>query len=118
MVNISNYYVCWLNFSIYRVMLIEFILKVNVDDVNDMWIVVDKWWIGSECEWFVCNWLTCVLLSRIYNYGICWVEDWDIELLMIKEWFELLGLWIGICEYRLKWWICELFVFNGNELVV
>ena len=64
--------------------------------------------IVDELLW---NWLTCVLLSRIYNYGICWVEDWDIELLMIKEWFELLGLWIEIYGYRLKWWICELFVF-------
>ena len=46
MVNISNYYVCWLNFSIYCVMLIEFILKVIV-----MWIVYWEMVNWSECEW-------------------------------------------------------------------
>ena len=100
MVNISNYYVCWLNFSIYCVMLIEFILKVIV-----MWIAVEKWWIGSECEWFVCNWLTYVLLLRMrwmWYMLSWWLGYWD--MLKVKEWFELWDCGLEICGNGLKWW--------------
>ena len=48
-----------------------------------------------------------------------WDENWDVELLMMKEWFEQLRLWNW---NLLNWdWIdekCELLVFDGNELVV
>ena len=48
-----------------------------------------------------------------------WDENWDVELLMMKEWFEQLRLWNW---NLLNWdWIdekCELLVLDGNELVV
>ena len=48
-----------------------------------------------------------------------WDENWDVELLMMKEWFEKLRLWNW---NLLNWdWIdekCELLVFDSNELIV
>ena len=48
--------------------------------------------------WLVDNWLICVCGWEWYECAICWVEkwdeNWDVELLMMKEWFELLRLWI------------------------
>ena len=48
-----------------------------------------------------------------------WDENWDVEFLMMKEWFEQLRLWNW---NLLNWdWIdekCELLVFDGNELVI
>ena len=48
-----------------------------------------------------------------------WNEEWDMELLILKEWIELLRMWIWDCD-DLDWIveICELHVFDGNELVV
>ena len=79
-------------------------LEMNIDSVFAMWIVIEKWWFESEydelleIEWLVDNWLICVCGWEWYECGICWVEkwdeNWDVELLMMKEWFELLRLWI------------------------
>ena len=65
------------------------------------------------------NWLNLCWCWEWCEYGICWVEDWDIELLMIEK-----MIWIiEIVDWKL--WICievmnyvKLFVFDGNELVV
>ena len=42
-----------------------------------------------------------------------------MELLILKEWIELLRMWIWDCD-DLDWIVesCELHVFDGNELVV
>ena len=81
-------------------------LEMNIDSVFAMWIVIEKWWFESEydelleIEWLVDNWLICVCGWEWYECGICWVEkldeNWDVVLLMMKEWFELLRLWIWI----------------------
>ena len=99
-----------------------------------MWIVIEKWWVESELDelleidWLIDNWLNCVCVE---NYVIekdveKWDEEWDVELLMMKEWIELLRLLIWDCD-ELDWnlliWnviveLCELHVFDGNELIV
>ena len=78
-----------------------------------MWIVIEKWWVESEydelleIEWLVNNWLNCVVVENDVIVEKCWVKkwdvDWDVELLMMKEWFELLRLWIEIWWIGLNW---------------
>ena len=62
-----------------------------------MWIVIEKWWIDSEYDELLEN---CVCVE---NYVIekdveKWDEEWDVELLMMKEWIELLRLLIWDCD--------------------
>ena len=65
------------------------------------------------------NWLNCVLLLRIL--WIWYMLSWRLGywvMLMIKEWFEPLRLWIRICGYGLKWWTLWIVcVLIGNELI-
>ena len=104
-------------------------LEMNIDNVIVMWIVIEKWWIGSEyvelfeIEWLVDNWLIVYDCWEWCECEMCWVEkwdeNWDVELLMMKEWVELLRLW----NWNLLNWIelmnyVNLFVFDSNELVV
>ena len=83
-----------------------------------MWIAIEKWWIESDCEWLV----------LAFDWFVYWC--WEIVILVYVE------LRIGISRYdeRMIWaieivdlkfveldWIdelCELFVFDGNELIV
>ena len=101
---------------------------VNWNWILIMWIVIEKWWIDSEYDELLENWLNCVCVE---NYVIekdveKWDEEWDVELLMMKEWIELLRLLIWDCD-ELDWdlliWnviveLCELHVFDGNELII
>ena len=86
-------------------------LEVNVDNMIVMWI--DYWemmnwkWVLMNC--FESDWIMCCYWEWC-DYDICWVEDWDIELLMIKDWFELLWLWIEIVDMDWDDELCELFV--------
>ena len=106
-VSVDELYWNWLN---YMLLLRNGELEMNIDNVIVMWIVIEKWWIESEyvelfeIEWLVDNWLICVCCWEWCECGICWFEkwdeDWDVELLMIKEW---LSYWD--CGYVLKWWI-------------
>ena len=75
-------------------------LEVNVNDLFAIdWLVYCCW------EWGEC--------------GICWVDDWDIE---ICWWLKNdLSYWdCGLKIVEMDWndELCELFVFDGNELVV
>ena len=90
MVNISNCYVCLLNFYIYCFILIELILKVNVDElcwnwlnymlllrngelvmnvdkVIVMWFVIEKWWIEVNMNDLFDNWLIlCIVVEKLW----------------------------------------------------
>ena len=148
MVNINNLLCVLIELPIYCFMLIELILKVsvdelywnwlnymlllrngelemNIDNVFAMWIVIEKWWIESEYDelleinWLVDNWLICVVVDNdvnveyveLRNEILNYVDDermiWAIEIVDLKfvelDWIDEL---------------CELFVFDGNELVV
>ena len=81
-------------------------LKVNLMNclrLNDLLTI----WLNCVCCWEWCE-------SRMW-----WDEKWDVEMLIMKEWIELLRLWIWDCD-ELDWIVelCELHVFDGNELVV
>ena len=100
-------------------------LEMSIDNVFAMWIVIEKWWIASEydelleIEWLVDNWLICVVVDNdvnveyveLRNEILNYVDDgrmiWAIEIVDLKfvelDWIDEL---------------CELFVFDGNELVV
>ena len=104
MVNISNLLCVLIELPIYCLMLVELILKVsvdklywnwlnymlllrngelkiNIDDVIVMWIDCWEMMNWSECERLdLVMWLICVWLLRNCDFGICWVEKWDIEL--------------------------------------
>ena len=93
-------------FSIYCVMLIEFILKVIV-----MWIV---YWEMMEWKWMLMN-----FFEIDWIMSCCWVEDWGIDLC----WWLKNDLSYEIVDWKfveMDWndELCELFVFDGNELVV
>ena len=93
--------------------------------MNLKWWYSMKWWIGSEydelleIEWLVDNWLICGCCWEWCECGICWVEKWDIEI-----WWWLKNDWaIVIVDWKfveMDWndELCELFMFDGNELVV
>ena len=92
MVNINNCYVCWLNFYIYCFILIELILKVNVDElcwnwlnyilllrngelvmnvdkVIVMWFVIKKWWIEVNMNDLFDNWLIlCIVVEKLWKW--------------------------------------------------
>ena len=111
-VSVDELYWNWLN---YMLLLRNGELEMNIDNVFAMWIVIEKWWIGSEydelleIEWLVDNWLICVCCWEWCECGICWVEKWDIELLMIEGmiWiFEIVDMqWSDdLCEIVCVWW--------------
>ena len=62
-VSVDELYWNWLNYMLF---LRNGELEMNIDNVFAMWIVIEKWWIGSEydelleTEWLVDNWLICV----------------------------------------------------------
>ena len=105
--------------SIYYFMLIEFILKVNVDNVIVMWIVYGEmvnWkWMLMNC--FEIDWIMCCCWEWC-DYDIC---ELKIEILSYVDdlrWFELLRLWIGSCGLDWNEEIVNCLCFDGNELVV
>ena len=60
-------------------------------------------------------WLNCVCCWEWCESGMWWDEKWDVEILIMKEWFELLRLWnwelmnlIELLNY------VNLFVFDGE----
>ena len=69
-----------------------------------MWIVIEKWWIDSEYDELLENWLNCVCVE---NYVIekdveKWDEDWDVDDERLNWAFEIVDL--RIFELRLNWW--------------
>ena len=106
----------------------------------ELYVIIEKWWIENEYWWCDCyvNWLLrndelkwmwktwfgnvidlCMIVEKLwFRYMLSWgLKSWD--MVMMKEWFELLRLWIWKCV-ELDWIneLCELFVFDDNELVV
>ena len=90
-----------------------------------MWIVIEKWWIGSEydelfeIEWLVDNWLICGVVDNDVN-----LEDVELRNEILNYVDDEIMIWaIEIVDLKfveLDWIdeLCELFVFDGNELVV
>ena len=114
-VSVDELYWNWLKYMLF---LRNGELEMNIDNVFAMWIAIEKWWIESDCEWLV----------LAFDLFVYWC--WEIVILVYVE------LRIGISRYdeRMIWaieivnlkfveldWIdelCELFVFDGNELIV
>ena len=94
-------------------------LGMKIDNVIVMWIAIEKWWIESDYEWLVLAfdwfvyWCWEVMKWYMFRWGLrCWVVNdermiWAIEIVDLKfvelDWIDEL---------------CELFVFDGNELIV
>ena len=86
------------------------------------WIIFCCW---EMVNWSECDWLALKLIDYVncwwewYECGICWVEEWDIEL-----WWWLkndLSYWdCGLEIVDIDWndGLYELFGYDGNELVV
>ena len=76
-----------LEMSIDNVLICELLLRNDELKVNMMNCL--------RIEWFVDNWLIC---DCCWECGMCWIEkwdeNWDVELLMMEEWFDPLRLWI------------------------
>ena len=107
MVNINNCYVCWLNFYIYCFILIELILKVNVDElcwnwlnyilllrngelvmnvdkVIVMWFVIKKWWIEVNMNDLFDNWLIlCIVVEKLW---IWYMMRWGFRYWVVDDW--------------------------------
>ena len=79
-----------------------------------MWLLYEL--IIENLLW---NWLNLCCCWEWYEYGICWVDDWDIEIC----WRLKNDLSYEIVDWKfveMDWndELCELFVFDGNELVI
>ena len=98
---------------------------VNWNWMLIMWINIEKWWNESDCDELLWNWMICwqlidlLMLWELCEGGMWWDEKWDVEMLIMKEWIELLRLWIWDFD-ELDWIVelCELHVFDGNKLIV
>ena len=95
---------------LFKFVIFKFEMMIWHKLVNWKWILI--MWLLCELiiENLLWNWLNLCCCWEWYEYDICWVEDWDIELLMIKDWFKLLWLWIGIVDMDWDDELCELFV--------
>ena len=76
-----------------------------------------------EFGWLVDNWLICVCCWEWCDCEICWVEKWDEDEILRYVDDERMIWAIEIVDLKcveLDWIdeLCELFVFDGNELVV
>ena len=121
-VSVDELYWNWLN---YLLLLRNGELEMNIDNVFAIWIVIEKWWIGSEYDelleinWLVDNWLICVVVDNDVN-----VEDVELRNEILNYVDDERMIWaIEIVDLKfveLDWIdeLCELFVFDGNELVV
>ena len=115
-VSVDELYWNWLN---YMLLLRNGELEMNIDNVFAMWIVIEKLWIWKWLWWIIDNWLICVVVDNdvnveyveLRNEILNYVDDerliWAIEIVDLKfvelDWIDEL---------------CELFVFDGNELIV
>ena len=121
-VSVDELYWNWLK---YMLLLRNGELEMNIDNVFAMWIVIEKWRIGSEydelleIEWLVDNWLIYVVIENDVN-----VEDVELRNEILNYVDDERMIWaieiVDLNFIELDWIdeLCELFVFDGNELVV
>ena len=131
MVNINNCYVCWLNFYIYCFILIELILKVNVDELCWNWLnyilllrngelvmnvdkvivmyfVIEKWWIEVNMnDLLTIDWFVFVVENDVNVEYVELRNEMRIEMLSCWWWKNLSYCDCGleICWIGLNWWI-------------
>ena len=72
-------------------------------------------WLLRIC--FEIDWI-CVVVENDVNMVYVELKIEILSCWWLREWFELLWLWIGIVDMDWSDEFCELFVFDGNELVV
>ena len=109
LIELLTYRLYWLKLIMW--LLCELLLKSDELKVNLMNCLRLNDWLTI--------WLNCVCCWEWCESGMWWDEKWDIEMLIMKEWIELLRLWIWDCD-ELDWIVelYELHVFDGNELVI
>ena len=102
----------WISLELIELyVIVEMCLFGNeIDNVIVMWIDIEKWWVESEFDWIV---------FVVENDVKVECDEMRNEMLIMKEWIELLRLWIWDFD-ELDWIVelCELHVFDGNEWVV
>ena len=108
------------------------VIEVNVNDLFCNWLICKLLWevvnvvydelrigILSYVDELLWNWLIVYDCSEWFECGICWVEEWDIDLC----WRLKNDLSYEIVDgkfVKMDWSdeLCELLVFDGNELLV
>ena len=101
--------------------IVEMCWFVNeIDNVIVMWIAIEKWWIEGDYEWLILAFDWFVLLLRMM--WLWKMLSWEMRywmMLMMKDWVEILRLWkLKFVEFDWIDELCELLVFDGNELIV
>ena len=108
MVNINKYYVCWL--ELYILIYVTWVCYCELKWWYGMnwWIISEYWWCDCYVNWLLRNdelkwmWKTwfgnvidlCLLLRMMWLWKMLSWEMRYWNMLMMKEWFELLRLWI------------------------
>ena len=99
-------------------------LEMNIDNVIVMWIVIGSEYVELfEFGWLVDNWLICVCCWEWCDCEICWIDKWDEDEILRYVDDERIIWAIENVDWNLLNWIelmnyVNLFVFDGNELIV
>ena len=109
---------CW-NWLNYMLLLRNGELVMNVDKVIVMCFVIEKRWIEVNMNDLFDNWLIlCIVVEKLW---IWYMMRWGFRYWVVDDWKNDLNhgdCGLEIVDMHWSDELCELLVFDGNELVV